>query len=195
MKVKMNARERRNEETQKRKEHWKPKTQVLVKKSQSVPSFTACSVEEDAELEAADAREFLDYLERDQIVVKDVEDSEKKRQKRVAIQSINLELGMPTVDEAISRMNLSFQEMKVARVKVVRLIHGYGSTGRGGKICVGVREELKKLLRSRRISGFVIGEEFGPCSEESRAMVDRFSEIVKDPDYGRCNHGITIVQL
>lgn len=39
---------------------------------------------------------------------------------------------MPLVDEAVRRMHMGIQEMKVSRVKVVKLIHGYGSTGRGG---------------------------------------------------------------
>ena len=40
--------------------------------------------------------------------------------------------GMPLVDEAVRRMHMGIEEMKVSRVKVVKLIHGYGSTGRGG---------------------------------------------------------------
>ena len=108
---------------------------------------------------------------------------------------LNLEEGMPVVEEAIARMNLGLQELRASGAKFVRLIHGYGSTGRGGKIGVSVREELEAMKAKRRIREFVTGEEFGPCSEESRRMVESSPEIARDQDYGRCNHGVTIVML
>lgn len=40
---------------------------------------------------------------------------------------------------------MGIQEMKVSRVKVLKLIHGYDSTGRGGKIRIGIRNELATM--------------------------------------------------
>ena len=41
----------------------------------------------------------------------------------------------------------------------MKLIHGYGSTGRGGRICTGVRKELAAMARKRLIREFVTGDD------------------------------------
>lgn len=92
-------------------------------------------------------------------------------------------------------MRIGLQTMRCSGVRFVKLIHGYGSTGRGGKICLGVRNELTSMFRKGLIQDFVTGEDFGPYSETSRRMADRDREITRDPDYGKCNHGITIVAI
>ena len=102
---------------------------------------------------------------------------------------------MPPVEEALDRMNLGLQEMRVSRVRVVKLIHGYGSTGRGGKIRGGVRNELAAMKRKGYVREFIPGEHFGPLDAASRKLAEQEKGIVRDPDYGRMNHGITIVVL
>ncbi len=57
---------------------------------------------------------------------------------------------------------MGIQEMKVSRVKVLKLIHGYDSTGRGGKIRIGIRNELATMQRRGLIKDYIPGEEFGP---------------------------------
>lgn len=52
----------------------------------------------------------------------------------MAISIINLEAGMPTVELARSRLNQGLQSARMRGEKAVKIIHGYGSTGRGGKI-------------------------------------------------------------
>ena len=59
---------------------------------------------------------------------------------------------MPLVEEALGRMRIGLQEMRVSRAKAVKLIHGYGSTGRGGKIRDAVRDELAVMKRRKIIS-------------------------------------------
>ena len=102
---------------------------------------------------------------------------------------------MPLVEEALSRMNMGIQEMRVSRMKAVKLIHGYGSTGRGGKIRVGVRDELADMKRKRLIKDFIPGEDFGPMNAASRKLAEQDKSVTRDPDYGRMNHGITVVIL
>ena len=102
---------------------------------------------------------------------------------------------MPLVEEAISRMNLGLQEMRVSGMRTVKLIHGYGSTGRGGRIRVGVRGELSAMKKRKLIHDFIPGENFGPFDERSRKMAEKDRTVTKDPDYGRENHGVTIVVI
>ena len=112
-----------------------------------------------------------------------------------AIPRLNLEDGMPLVEEAISRMNMGIQEMRVSREKTVKLIHGYGSTGTGGKIRTGVRNELAGMKRRKLIRDFIPGEEFGPLDAASRKLAESSAAVTRDPDWGRMNPGITIVIL
>ena len=90
---------------------------------------------------------------------------------------------------------MGIQEMRVSHVRAVKLIHGYGSTGRGGKICIGVRDELASMKRRKLIKEYIPGEDFGPTDPASRKLVEQNSAVSRDPDYGRINHGITIAVL
>ncbi|MCL2856820.1 MAG: Smr/MutS family protein [Oscillospiraceae bacterium] len=107
----------------------------------------------------------------------------------------NLEQGMPTVEQAIIRMDQAIRSTKSKRGKVLKLIHGYGSTGKGGAIRHGVQSALAAHQRAGRIKAFVPGEEFSPFSLEARAAVEACPELLRDRDYTRSNHGITIVVL
>ncbi len=145
-----------------------------------------------------EVREFLDYLEKEPFRVPKDDSGEpagRKKARKQVVAVVNLENGMPTVEEALSEMRLSLQSIRYSGVRFVKLIHGYGSTGRGGKICIGVRNELAAMVRKRLIRDFVTGEDFGPYSGAARRMADQDREITRDPDYGKCNHGITIVAL
>lgn len=160
-----------------------------------VPASRPLTAAEQAELEAADALEFLAYLEKDIRVVKEEEVPAARAAGRRSVGVLNLEAGMPTVEEAIRRMCAGLQEMRSGGVRVVRLIHGYGSTGRGGRLRISVRAELGRLKRSRRIADFVPGEDFGPFGEAGRRLADRWPEAARDPDWGKDNQGITMVLL
>ena len=195
MKAKKTARYKCNEDAKKRKEYWKKdeiaSSAPIIKINPPEP----VSAEQLAAQQEAETREFLAYLENDITVMKEEDQPGSREARRGLVQTVNLEIGMPTADEAVSRMNLGFMDMRAAHVRVVRLIHGYGSTGRGGKIRTAVRKELELLKTRRKIRAYVIGEDFGPYSAESRSLVDQFPEIARDQDYGKCNHGITIVVL
>ena len=142
--------------------------------------------------------EFLEYLDRyNWPVMKDADPcpSGKRNNTRGRIARLNLEEGMPLVEEALDRMNMGLQEMRVSGILMVKLIHGYGSTGRGGKICAGVRKELAEMKRKKYIREYIPGERFGSLDAAARKLAEQDREIVRDPDYGRMNHGITIVVL
>ena len=106
-------------------------------------------------------------------------------------QVVNLEAGMPTVDVARTHLNMALRSAKANRVKVLKLIHGYGSSGRGGAIRADV---LAQLARKKRAE-FVRGEDFSPFDSRARAMVAVCPSLSRDVDYSRANHGITMVLL
>ena len=204
MKQKMNARQRREAEALRRKgkqmnpalpdeKRAKPQLQEPAPKPKAIPK--PAPPEKTPEEET---REFLDYLARENLPVFRDDPLPRQRRKHTApgtIPKLNLEDGMPLVEEAVSRMKIGIQEMRVSRIRIIKLIHGYGSTGRGGKIRTGVRSELAGMKRRKLIRDWIPGEDFGPTDPASRRLAELDGTVVRDPDYGRMNHGISIAVL
>ena len=200
MKAKANAKQKREADTLKRKGLWSPKKDIPAEETVLPPPPKPEIPKTESLLQQTpeeETRLFLEYLEKhDRPMQKDDTPPAKRKPKagnRTGI--LNLEDGMPTAEEAISRLRIGIQEMKAGRIKAVKLIHGYGSTGRGGKIRTAVRKELADMKRKRQILDLIPGEDFGPLDEASRKAAEQEKGITKDPDYGRMNHGITIVLL
>ncbi len=201
MKQKVNARQKRDAEALRRKEAFSPRPAQSVKPAQEKPAPLKPAVRKEplpARSPEEEAREFLEYLDKYAVPSSKEDPPQPPRRKSgtsAGIPQLDLEQGMPTVEEALSRMRLGLQEMRYSRVKVVRLIHGYGSTGRGGKIRIGVRSELAAMKRRGQIRDFIPGEDFGPLSEASRRLTETDKTVTHDPHYGRMNPGITVVVL
>jgi DNA-nicking Smr family endonuclease len=49
-----------------------------------------------------------------------------------ALRTYNVEAGLPTLDEARRLVIEEIKRAKRERVKVLKVIHGYGSSGKGG---------------------------------------------------------------
>ena len=56
--------------------------------------------------------------------------------------TVNIEQGMPLVEQAIRRMTYEISSAKAQKYRAVKLIHGYGSSGTGGRIRVEGRKYL-----------------------------------------------------
>ncbi|MEG2074477.1 MAG: hypothetical protein RRY54_06900 [Angelakisella sp.] len=113
----------------------------------------------------------------------------------LAVIVVNLENGMPSTESAMIQLRQSLLTARARRVKVLKLIHGYGSSGRGGSIRSAVRAELGRRKQSGQIQDYITGEEFSPFYENARRAVEAEPELRKDLDYARTNQGITIVVL
>ena len=107
----------------------------------------------------------------------------------------NIEQEMPTVEQAIISMDQAIRSAKSKRGKVLKLIHGYGSSGRGGAIRDGVQSALAAHQRAGRIKAYIPGEDFSSSFPEARAAVKTCPELLRDRDYTSPNRGITIVLL
>jgi len=102
---------------------------------------------------------------------------------------------MPQVHEALSRLN---RELDVARQQgqaLLKLIHGYGSTGAGGDIRVAVQKRLRELADNGQIRGCIFGENWSKSDDEAWRLVQSHPALKGDSDLGRRNQGITIVIL
>ena len=112
-----------------------------------------------------------------------------------AIRTFNVEAGMPTLDEA---RRLVIEEIKRAKregVKVLKVIHGYGSSGKGGALCVGLRKSFGLRKKEGVIKDFIAGEDFTIFDERVLNLLEAVPELRADPDLGATNEGVTIVWL
>lgn len=106
---------------------------------------------------------------------------------------INLEDGRPTVEMARAKLLQAMRTAKQNGAPALKLIHGYGSSGKGGAIRAEVRQVLAQKKRAGELRAFATGEEFSPFCAEGRILLAAMPELAKDRDYARGNEGITIV--
>lgn len=111
------------------------------------------------------------------------------------VRTLNLEHGRPTADAALRRLDVELDRAKTAGVRVVRVIHGYGSSGKGGVLRVEIRAQLERLVRAGRLRDWVPGDDYTPRSEARRRIQERCPELrdVERQDLG--NAGIALVVL
>ena len=112
-----------------------------------------------------------------------------------AIRTLNVEAGLPTLEEA---RRLVIAEIKLAKregAKVLKVIHGYGSSGKGGKLGVGLRKSFGLRKKEGVIKDFIAGEDFSIFNDTVLALLEAVPELRADPDLGATNEGVTIVWL
>ena len=108
---------------------------------------------------------------------------------------INLEKGMPTVEQALKRLAVELESACLHGYRVLTLIHGYGSSGKGGKIKKAIRHRLDYELHHGIVNTVVTGEEFSRGSGVGKHLLRRFPFLSTHPGLNRQNPGITIVVL
>ena len=109
--------------------------------------------------------------------------------------TVNLEQGLPTADRAIRRLTYELAAAKSMGYTAVKLIHGYGSSGKGGVLRVEVREYLLRRHRRGDIQAFIAGERLSIFDEDTRIAMGLCPELRMDRDLDRHNNGITVVIL
>ena len=111
------------------------------------------------------------------------------------IKTVNLKSDRPTVQAALERLDRELAVAREQRGGVLKVIHGYGSTGVGGEIRIAIQKRLRELTDSGEISGCIFGENWSKGDDESWRILQTSAELKGDPDLGRRNPGITIVIL
>ncbi len=111
------------------------------------------------------------------------------------IRVINIKSDMPTVDEARRELIAAIDRARADGVQVIKLIHGYGSTGVGGALRNALRKSLLKRRKEGAVKSIVHGEMWGVMDEHARALRNRHTFLRDDADYNRQNSGITLVEL
>jgi hypothetical protein len=111
------------------------------------------------------------------------------------IKTFNVEAGLPTLDEARRRVIDEIKQAKREGVRVLKIIHGYGSSGKGGALCIGLRKSFGLRKKEGVIKNSIPGEDFSIFNETALALLEAVPALRGDPDLNATNEGVTILWL
>jgi hypothetical protein len=102
---------------------------------------------------------------------------------------------MPSVHEALQRLERELAVARKEKHSILKVVHGYGSSGAGGDIRIAVQRRLYDLVEAGQVRGCIFGEEWSKANDATWRLLQEHSAMKSDPDVGRRNQGITIVLL
>jgi hypothetical protein len=111
------------------------------------------------------------------------------------IKTVNLKSDMPSVQEALQRLDREIAVARQGQVGLLKIVHGYGSTGAGGDIRIAVQRRLHELAEGGQIRGCIFGENWSRSDDATWRVLQARCELKSDSDLGRRNQGITVVLL
>lgn len=111
------------------------------------------------------------------------------------IHTVNLEQGKPQVHHALAQLDRELALARQQRRPILKLIHGYGSTGIGGDIRIAVQKQLRALQDQGSIRACIFGEDWSTSDAMTWELLKTNPALKSDPDLGKRNQGITIVLI
>lgn len=106
------------------------------------------------------------------------------------MREVNLEIGYPVVAEAMRNLRQEIKNCK--KREILLIIHGYGSSGKGGKIHDAARRWLKAQERNGILNAVISGEDFDMYNLKALELKNRSPGLKDFLNAGNC--GITIVE-
>ena len=109
---------------------------------------------------------------------------------------LNLESGGPSAEEALERLTLHVRATSEAGIRALIVIHGYGSSGSGGKIKWVVRDALENNYFSDRVDEYYFGEDLAFGSGSYQAVIKRRASLKQHLSQFKIgNAGMTVLLL
>ena len=107
----------------------------------------------------------------------------------MAIKEINVENGF-TSDDALAYVK---QVLSNSKKTCVYIIHGYGSSGKGGVIRVKARQWLNAQVRNGTVKAVINGEDFNVLNFKALELKNKYKEL--EQLFRVCNHGVTVIEM
>lgn len=107
----------------------------------------------------------------------------------------NVEADLPSLEDARKRVMAEIRKAKRDGIRVLKIIHGYGSSGQGGKLCIGLRKSFRLRGREGILRAAIAGEDFTIFNATALALIEAVPEVRGDPDLNATNEGITVLWL
>ena len=111
------------------------------------------------------------------------------------VKSVNLKSDRPSVHEALQRLDREISLARQQKHVLLKVIHGYGSTGAGGDIRIAVQRRLQELVEAGQIRACIFGEDWAKSNDQSWTLLQAQPELKGEPDLGKGNQGMTIILL
>jgi len=113
----------------------------------------------------------------------------------MAARTVNLDTDYLSVEDARRRLLTEFAAARRDAVRVLKVIHGWGSSGQGGTLGPAIRRSLRLRVKEGQARLVVTGERFSTDTLEGRALLERHPALRRDRDLNRANAGVTLVEL
>ena len=109
--------------------------------------------------------------------------------------TINLKELILSVEDFEAHLRIIVEQAKQEGVKGVKLVHGYGSHGRGGVVSIELKKLLPTLKRKKIINGYFFGHCWDLSSSDCQRFLARCGEAAMDEDLNKGNPGITVIEI
>ena len=108
---------------------------------------------------------------------------------------INLKEDGYTVEYALAVLEIEIESAKREGICAMKLLHGYGSHGKGGVIAQAVKKHLALWKRQGFIVDYFGGDHWDIFDPKTQTILNLDKGIYNDEDLGHANPGISIIQL
>jgi len=119
----------------------------------------------------------------------------KQAHKVAKVRVFNIKENMPTCQQAIKILSSEINQSKAKGHKILKIIHGYGSSGKGGELRFCLREHLGMMMRRNFVLSFISGENLTNAVASSREWIKDYPNLRQDKDYNKSNRGVTFIIL
>jgi hypothetical protein len=121
------------------------------------------------------------------------EDRVQSQGKAFAHRTVNLERGMPFVEPAMQHLQAVLRESREMEIQALTLIHGYGSSGKGGAIRRECRKTLDYMCSRGELNSYIPGEDFNRRSGPVKDLLNRYPQLAANKNLNKNNPGITVI--
>ena len=108
---------------------------------------------------------------------------------------VNIKENSPTVEEAIANFLIALENAQMQNIKVLKVIHGYGSHGVGGAILKNLKTLLPALKRKKQIKDYFSGATFNLANQKVFDLITKVPDLALDEDLSTQNIGVTFIVL
>ncbi len=117
------------------------------------------------------------------------------RRPRTGIRTLNLEAGLPTVEAGLAKLQREITTARNEGVPLLRVIHGWGSSGTGGRLRDACRSYLGRERDGGRVKSVLAGDDYSGASLAGRGLLARHPALQSKKRADTANPGITFVEL
>lgn len=109
------------------------------------------------------------------------------------IVELNIKSENQTVSQALGEFLIELDRARFCQTKILKVVTGYGSHGKGGEIKKELQKLLFKLKREEKIASYFSCEKL--TKDDLHSLCVEYPDLILDFEISSYNSGITIVVL